>query len=139
MPDIPAATAEILRPVVRFEYQWLARETITAGHNKRVYGERIEPGWMLTVISCYLHVPEIGTPDIVTILLEMGAQELIIRSRGKEVGRQGISTLCPFYVGEYQRIVGYAPNAELNNTLALTVIGSVSPLWDWRKWAGKGA
>jgi len=124
---------------VRFEYQWLAKETITADHNRRVYGERVEPGWILTVTNCYLHVPEIGVPDIVTILVETGAQELIVRSRGKETGRQGISALCPFYVGEYQRVVGYAPNAELNNTLALTVIGSLSPLWDWRKWPGKGA
>jgi hypothetical protein len=139
LPGIPAAIAEVLKAAVRFEYQRVTKEIITAGHNKRIYGERIEPGWILTVATCYLHVPQIGTPDIVTILVEAGAQELIIRSRGKEVGRDGISTLCPFHVGEYQRIVGYAPNSEINDTLALTVIGSLSPLWDWRRWPGKGA
>jgi len=123
---------------VRFEYQYSARETITVDHDKRVYGERIAAGWILTVKSCYMYVPEVGTQDIVHLLVEAGPQEMEIRVRGKEVGRVGISALNPFYVGEYQRVVGYAPSAEIGHKLSLTVIGYLTPLWDWRMVTGKG-
>jgi len=124
---------------MRFEYQHVARETITADHNRRVYGERVPPGWILTVKSCYMYVPNIGTTDKVSILVETGPEEIEIRARGKEVGRLGISTLNGFYIGEHQRAVGYAPDAEVGDKISLTVIGYLTPLWDWRKWAGKGA
>jgi len=118
---------------MRLEYQCCAEETITLGHNRRIYCERVEPGWILTAEMCYLHVPQIGTPDVVSIFVERGPEEIIVRSRGKEVGRQGISALCPFYVGEYQRIVGHAPNAEIGDELSLNVMGYLMPLWEWRR------
>jgi len=123
---------------MRFEFQCKTRDFIVPGHNRRIYCDRIEPGWILTVETCYLHVPQIGTPDVVSIIVERGPEELIVRSRGKEVGRQGISALCPFYVGEYQRIVGYAPNAEIGDELSLNVMGYLMPLWDWRGLTSKG-
>jgi len=124
---------------MRFEYQHVARETITTNHNRRVYGERVPPGWILTVESCYMYVPEIGVPDVVSILIETGPEEIEVRARGKETGRLGISALNGFYVGEHQRVVGYAPDAAVGNKISLTVIGYLMPLWDWRKRAGKGA
>jgi len=124
---------------MRFEYQHVARATITADHNRRVYGERVPSDWMLTVKACYMYVPEIGTPDKVLLLIETGPEEIEIRARGREVGRLGISALNGFYVGEHQRVVGYAPNTEVGDKISLTVIGYLTPLWDFRKWTGKGA
>jgi len=124
---------------MRFEYQHVARATITADHNRRVYGERVLPGWILTVKSCYMYVPDIATPDKLLILVETDPEEIEIRARGKESGRLGISTLNDFYVGEHQRVVGYAPNSGVGDKISLTVIGYLTPLWDFRKWAGKGA
>jgi len=121
---------------LRFEYQYIDSVTITEGHNRRVYSERIEPGWILTVTNCYIYVPEVGTPDKVIILVEAGAQEIVIRARGKEVGRLGISSLTPFVVGEYQRIIGYAPQANVGDSISLNIGGWLSPLWDWRKRPG---
>jgi len=123
---------------MRFEFQCKARDLVVPGHNRRIYCDRIEPGWILTVEMCYLHVPEIGVPDVISIIVERGPEELIVRSRGKETGRQGISALCPFYVGEYQRIIGYAPNAEIGDELSLSVMGYLMPLWDWRGLTSKG-
>jgi len=122
---------------MRFEYQHVTRETITASHNRRVCGERVLPGWILTVKSCYMYVPEIGTPHIAAILIETGPEEIEIRVRGKEVGRLGISALNRFYVGEHQRVVGYAPNAEVGNKLSLTIIGYLTPLDFWRGLVGR--
>jgi len=122
---------------MRIEYQHVAREIISAGHNRRVCGERVLPGWMLTVSSCYMYVPEIGTTDAVLILVETAQEEIEIRARGKEVGRLGMSTVNRFYVGEHQRVIGYAPNAEIGDKLSLTVIGYLLPLGLWRGWSGE--
>ena len=118
---------------MKLEYQYRTTETIRAGHDKKVYDRRVKAGWILKVVSCYFYVPEIGTVDKVAILVETGAQDLDIRWRGKEVGRLGISTLNPFYVGEHQRVIGYAPKAKIGDQLSLTVIGEMIPLKKWRK------
>lgn len=133
MPGIFATTAEVCSIKVRLEYQHKSSEVITLGHNRKVYAERVEPGWILTVKCCFFHVPEIGTPHVVTIYVEIGADEHVIRSRGKETGRLGMTVMCPFFVGEYQRIVGYAPNAAEGDTISLQVMGYLTPLWDWRR------
>lgn len=117
---------------MRFEYQYFIKDIITLGHNRRVYGERIEAGWILVVKCCYFYVPQIGTPDVVTLFVERGPHEVPIRSRGKEVGRRGMTVMCPFYVGEYQRIVGYAPNSEIGDEISLSVMGYLRPLFEWR-------
>lgn len=122
---------------MRFEYQFFAKEVITDGHCRCAYGERIAAGWILTVNTCYLYIPEAATPDYACICVETGPNEIMIRSRGKDVGRRGMSTLNPFYVGEYQRIHGCAPNADIGDTISLSIVGYLMPLWDWRQSAGK--
>jgi len=117
---------------MRFEYQYCSKDIVTLGHSKCVYGERIAAGWVLTVDTCYLYLPEAKTPDYACICVEIGGEEVMIRSRGKDVGRRGMSTLNRFYVGEYQRIHACAPNAEVGDTLSLCVMGYLMPLWDWR-------
>jgi len=119
---------------MRLEYQYKAEAIITLGHDKKVCSERIDPGWLLKVSCCYFYVPEIGTNDKLILSIEGGSQELIVRARAKEIGRTGMSILCPIIVGEHQRIVGSAPNAEVGDTLELTVIGELTPLSVWRGW-----
>ena len=123
---------------MRFEYQFCRKAVITPDHDRCLYGEWIEPGWILTVESCYLYIPEAKTPDYACICVEIGGRDVMIRSRGKDVGRRGMSTLNPFYVGEYQRIHACAPNAEVDDTISLCVMGYLMPLWDWRRGAGNG-
>jgi len=123
---------------MRIEYQHVAREIIISGHNRRVYGERVLPGWILTVDTCYMYVPEVRTQDVLSILIESAQEEIEIRARGKDVGRVGISALNKFFIGEHQRIIGYAPSAEIGDKISLTVIGCLTPLSAWRGW-DKGA
>lgn len=121
---------------MRFEYQFFKDDIITLGHSQRIYGERIEAGWILVVKHCYVYLPEIGTPDKIIIYIENGPSKPIIRARGKEVGRLGISSLAPFLVGEYQRVVGHAPDANPGDSISMTITGDLMPLWDWRKSTG---
>lgn len=118
---------------MRFEYQFCRKAVITPGHSRCLYGELIDPGWILTVVTCYFYIPEADTPDFACICVEIGGRDVMIRSRGKEAGRRGMSTLNPFYVGEYQRIHACAPNADEGDTISLCVMGYLMPLWDWRR------
>jgi len=117
---------------VRFEYQHVASEIIVAGHDKHVYGDRVNAGRILTVNCCYFYVPDIKTAHIVSVFIENGSQPYMVRSRGKETGRRGMTIMCPFFVGEYQRVVGYAPNADIGNEISLNIMGYLTPLWEWR-------
>lgn len=136
MPGFPTAVKEVLKDVVRFEYQFCAEEIITPGHSRCIYSERVEAGWILTVTSCYLYIPDAKTPDYACICVEIGPNDVMIRSRGKDVGRRGMSNLNPFYVGEYQRIHACAPNAEEGDTISLCIMGYLMRLWDWRMSTG---
>lgn len=123
---------------MRFEYTDVVETIVTVGHNKKVYSERVDAGWLLKVVCYYMYVPDIATQHHLAILVEKGAQDLYVRWRGKEVGRVGISTLSPFLVGEYQCVVGYAPDAEIGDKLKLTLFGELTPLFVWRGLTERG-
>lgn len=118
---------------MRIEYQYRATEIITVGHDLRVYGERVKPGWILKVLTCFLHMPNSKINDVASILIEDGAAQYEIRSRARDAAKQGMSALNPFYVGEYQRIIGYSPDSDVTNEICLTVIGEMIPLNKWRR------
>jgi len=118
---------------VRQEYQYRATEIITVGHDNKVYGDRVKPGWILKVLTCYLHMPDSKIADVAEILVDDGAIELEIRARARDAAKQGMSALNPFYVGEYQRVIGYSPDSDIGDEICLTVIGEMIPLKKWRK------
>jgi len=118
---------------LRTLYQRHWTETITAGHDKRVYSERVRAGWLLDVHYCYLHVPESKSGDVVTIFIEIGGEELVLRSRARDAAKQGMSAVRPFHVGEHRRVIGHAPSAALGDTISLSLCGSMIPLKKWKK------
>lgn len=118
---------------MRKEYQHHAQTIVTADHDKKVYGERVKPGWILKVLTCFLHLPDSDVSDIAEVLIDRGSGELEIRARAGGAGSRGLSTLAPFYVGEYQRVIGHAPDSIIDDELGLTVIGELIPLNKWRK------
>lgn len=118
---------------MRQEYQWHDHVIVTADHDRKIYGERVEAGWILLVSTCFLHMPEAKIGDIAEILIDQGSAELEVRARGRDAAKQGMSAINPFHVGEYQRVVGHAPDADVGNELCLTIIGELVPLKKWRK------
>ena len=118
---------------MRIEYQYITRTIITIDHDRRVYGEQVKAGWILKVLTCFLHMPDSKIGDVATILIDAVGYELEIRSRGRDAAKQGMSTLNPFYVGESQRVIGESLDSGVDETLCLTVIGELIPLKKWRK------
>lgn len=118
---------------MRKEYQYHTHKIIKVGDNNRICGERVKAGWILKVLTCYLHMPDSAKGDIAEILINQGSLELEIRARARDAAKQGMSALNPFYVGEYQCIIGYAPDSGVGDEICLTVIGEMIPLKKWRK------
>lgn len=118
---------------MRIEYQFHTHEIITADHDRKVYSPRVKPGWILKVLTCFLHMPDSGIQDVAEILVDQGSRELEIRARARDAAKQGLETLTPFLVGEYQRIVGYSPDSGVGEEICLTIIGEMIPLKRWRK------
>lgn len=78
-------------------------------------------------------MPDSKLGDIAELLVDQGSLELEIRARGRDAAKQGMSAINPFYVGEYQRVVGYSPDADVGDEICLTIIGEMIPLKKWRR------
>jgi len=118
---------------LRYLYQNHWTEIVVTGHSKEVCSERVKPGWLLYVHSCYLHLPESKAADVATIYLVHGAMRHVLRSRGRDAAKQGMSAILPFHVAEHQYIIGYAPDADNTDTIELGVCGEMIRLKRWRK------
>ena len=118
---------------LRYLYQQQWTETIVDGHDKRVWSERVKPGWLLEVHTCYLHAPESAKGDVLHLHVERGGQDLVLRSRARDAAKQGMSAMVPFHIGEHQRISGHAPDADNGDEITLNVCGAMIPLKKWRK------
>jgi len=118
---------------VRYLYQRHWTAIVNADNNARVYSERIRPGWILEAHYCYLHAPEARSGDVLTIFIDIGGEDLVLRSRARDLGKQGMSALRPFHVGEHRRVIGHAPDADEGDIISLSLCGAMIPLKKWKK------
>lgn len=118
---------------MRYLYQNHWTETITAGHSKEVCSDKVKAGWLLYVHSCYLHLPEAKSGHVATIYLVYGARRHVLRSRARDAAKQGMSAILPFHVAEHQCVIGYAPEANIGDTIELGVCGEMVRLKRWKK------
>ena len=112
--------------------QWT--ETVTADHSLKVYGEKVPSGYVLKVNACFFHVPEAEASDELTIYLEDGGQNIVLRSRKSTTALSGISIFNPFPMGEGDRVYGYAKDADEGDALVLNIIGEMIPASEWRNY-----
>jgi len=112
--------------------QWT--EVVTAGHSLKVYSDRIKPGYVLKVSACFFHVPESEVNDLLTLYMENGGQNIVMRSREMTSALNGMSIFTPFPLGEGDRIYGYAKDADEGDSLVLNIVGELIPADEWRNY-----
>ena len=108
-------------------------ETIDASHSKYVYSDRVPTGHVLSVMSCYAHSPDGAIADIVMIGVQSGGKKCMVRSRGKDLAKEGMSALNTFLVGEGDQVFAYFPDAGSTDTVELHVNGIIIPAKEWRE------
>jgi len=118
---------------VRYIYKNQWTETVVTGHSKKVFSDPVKPGWLLEVHYCYFHVPDSAKGDVLSLYLEAGGIDLVLRSRARDAAKQGMSALRPFCIGEHRRVYGHAPDANNNDHLCLSLCGALYELKKWRK------
>jgi len=110
--------------------QWV--EVVTTNHSLKVYSEKVPPGYVIKVNGCFFYLPEAETNDPAIIYMENGGENIVIRSRLLTAALDGISIFNAFPLGEGDRIYGYAPNADVGDSLILNVVGELIPASEWR-------
>jgi len=108
-------------------------EVIDAAHSKYVFSERIRAGHVLHVHNCFAHAPEREINDIITLGVRNGGEDVIVRSRGGALAKEGLSTLRDFFVGGGDQVFAYFPDADNTDTVELHIIGDLMTLKEWRE------
>jgi len=65
-------------------------------------------------------------------ILDAGRQ-IILRSRGCAIAKEGMSALKDFFVGEGDKIFAYFPDATGDDPIELHVVGVLLSLDEWRE------
>jgi len=111
-------------------------EKVDASHSKYVFSDRIQSGYVLRVLNCYVSAPECETNDVCYIGVRSGGKDFLIRKRKCRLDNVGLSALNPFLVGEGDQVFAYFPNADNTDTIELHVNGYLLPAKEWREQGG---
>jgi len=98
-------------------------EVVTQAHDRYVWSDLIGNGNVLHVKNCYAYAPERKANDRATIGIQNGATKVLVRSRKWNVESDGVSALNDFFVGEYDKIYAYFPDADSTDTISLHITG----------------
>lgn len=107
--------------------------TVAATDDKYVKSDRIKPGYVLHVMSCFAYAPEREANDLLSIFVRSGGQDVCIRSRTASLAKNGMSALNPFLVGEGDQVMAYFPDADTTDTIKLCINGFLIPVAEWRE------
>ena len=111
-------------------------ETVDASHSKYVFSNKVRPGHVLHVKNCFAHAPEREINDIIQMGVRNGGQDILVRSRGGAIAKEGMSALNDFYVGEGDQVYVYFPDSDDTDTIELHVIGVLMTRDAWRQMRG---
>ena len=98
-------------------------ETVTQAHDRYVWSEPVPNGKVLHVKNCYAYAPDRAANDRTQLGIQNGATKVLVRSRKWNVAGDGVSALNDFFVGEYDKIYAYFPDADSTDVISLHVTG----------------
>jgi len=109
---------------------------VAATDDRLVKSDRIRPGEILHVMSCFAYAPEVASGDVLCVNVRSGGQDVCVRYRGSPATKRGMSVLNPFLVGEGDEVIGCFPDSDTGDTIQLCIIGVLYSLDEWRKLTG---
>jgi hypothetical protein len=107
--------------------------TVAATDDRYVKSDRIRPGYVLHVMSCFAHAPEREALDVLKLCVRSGGQDVCIRSRAANLAKTGMSALNSFLVGEGDQVMAYFPDSDTGDTIELCINGFLIPIVEWRE------
>lgn len=107
--------------------------TFLTGDSGYVFSEKIDPGWILLVLSCCAYAPERELSDDVIVGIRNGGQDIILTAQAPLAAQRGVDTPTGFLVGESDQVFAYFPDADNGDSLGIHLNGFLVPLEEWDK------
>ncbi|MBA7604202.1 hypothetical protein ES703_11321 [subsurface metagenome] len=108
-------------------------EVVDASHSKYILSDVVNSGYILHVHTCFCHAPSSDTGDIISFGVRDGIGDVVCRSRGCTVRKEGMSALRDFFVGEGDQIFAHFPDAAVGHVIGLHIIGCLLSIDEYRE------
>jgi hypothetical protein len=103
------------------------------GGTDYVLSDRIDPGCILHVHSCFAYAPERDANDNIIIGLRTGGEDLILVANAVAATQKGQSVSFGFYAGEGSQVFARFENAENGDNLGLHISGVLTRREEWEQ------
>lgn len=109
--------------------------TFTTGGSGYVFSEKLKPGQILHVHSCFAYAPEREANDNIIMGIRNGGADVIIRAQATLAVQRGMEAGTDFFVGEGDQVFAYFPNVDDGDSIGIHLIGVIMALDEWEKMA----
>lgn len=120
---------------MRQVYNRSATVTWVTGDSGYVFSEKVDPGYVLHVHSCFAYSPERDANDDIVIGIRNGGQDTILNAQATLATQLGSPAPTDFFLGEGDSVYGYFPDAENNDHIGIHLNGVLMTLKDWENMA----
>jgi len=107
--------------------------TFSTGGSGYVFSEKIDPGYVLHVHSCFAYAPEREANDDIVIGIRNGGQDVILFAVAPAATQRGADVTRDFYVGEGDQVFAYFPDVDNTDTIGINLNGELMTRVDWEK------
>lgn len=105
------------------------------GDSGYVLSERIDPGWVLHVLSCSAYSPEREASDDVIIGVRNGGQDVVITAQAPLAAQRGVDAPNDFFVGEGDQVFAYFPDVDSTDSIGIHLNGVLVRREEWEDMA----
>ena len=105
--------------------------TFSTGDSGYVLSEKIDPGYILHVLSCCAYSPERELSDDVVIGIRNGGQDIVLTAQAPLAAQRGVDTPTDFYVGESDQIFAYFPDVDNGDSIGIHINGVLIEREEW--------
>lgn len=118
---------------MRQVYNRSSTVTFNTGDSGYVFSERIDPGCILHVHSCFGYSPQRTEGENVIIGIDDGGPGVILQAKAALTQQRGAAVETDFFVGEGDRVYAIFPNAGNGDSIGIHLSGVLQYLEDWKK------
>lgn len=105
--------------------------TFSTGDSGYVFSEKIDPGYILHVHSCFAYAPEREANDDIIIGIRNGGQDVILQAQATLATQLGSAVGFGFFVGEGDQVFAYFPDADDTDKIGIHINGVLIPRKEW--------
>lgn len=105
--------------------------TFSTGDSGYVFADKIDPGYILHVLSCVGYSPEREASDDVILGIRNGGQDIFLTAQAPLAAQRGVDTPTDFLVGESDQVFAYFPDADDTDKIGIHLNGVLIHLREW--------